>query len=319
AVAASLFALAIASRRELAIATLVLLDLAYAGWRVNPYAPRELFEPPPLATLVRSILADHGKLYRTRDPLVQRLNVPTNETVWLAWWDIQLLSRYTAATFAIPLVFHDDYDGLALLRMRRITDTIAAMPWPYRLNVLSAAGATAIITPDVVQSPTVEVVKKLRGGNGEPLYVYRNRSSHPVHFATTAVVIGDDVQALARIASTPFDPNTVILSEGTPHGVAARFSAPVRTIQRTDNEWSAEVTAPSDGWVVFAETWFPGWRATVDGIERPLVRADLAFSAVAVPPGHHVVTKTYRPSAPLTGLLGSIAAALVLAFWRVSQ
>jgi len=156
AIASTLFTLALMSAREVVIAGVLLADLAYAGLRVNVYAPRELFATPPLATKVRAMLTDHGKLFRTPDPYVQKLNVPTNEGVWLAWWDIQLLSRYTAATFGIPLVFHEDYDGLALSRMRHLTEAVAKMAWPERLNVLSAAGATAIITPDAVESNQLE-------------------------------------------------------------------------------------------------------------------------------------------------------------------
>jgi len=322
AIAAALFALAIASKREIAIAAVVLLDLAFAGWRVTPYAPRELFDTPQLATTVQSILTDNGKLYRTPDPYHQRLNVPTNETVWLAWWDIQQLSRYTATTFGIPLVFQEDYDGLALLRMKRMTELVNTMPWANRLNVLSAGGATAIVTPDAIASPLVERVKIMRAANGGPLYVYRNRGSKPLRFATNAVVIANDPLAFARLASTPFDPNTVILAQGEASRgprTEDRGQASVRTIARTNNTWSAEVNAPTNGWVVFAESWFPGWRATVDGVERPLVRADVAFSAIAVPAGNHVITKTYRPAAPLVGLTASLIAALILAFWRVSQ
>jgi hypothetical protein len=43
------------------------------------------------------------------------------------------------------------------------------------------------------------------------------------------------------------------------------------------------------------------------------------LSAVAVPAGHHIVTKTYRPRMPLIGLIASIATAFALVFWRVNQ
>ena len=198
-------------------------------------------------------------------------------------------------------------------------ELVNEMPWTNRLNVLSAGGATAIVTPDAIASPLVERVKIMRAANGGPLYVYRNRASKPLRFAATSVVVRDDPQAFARLALTPFDPNTVILADGQGQARAPVLHSSVRTIARSDNEWSAEVNAPTAGWVVFAETWFPGWQATVDGIDRPLVRADVAFSAVAVPAGHHIVTKTYRPTAPLIGLLASLATALGLAFWRVSQ
>ena len=47
-----------------------------------------------------------------------------------------------------------------------MTDAMAKLPWNERLNVLSAAGATAIITPDLIDSPDVELMDKVRGANG---------------------------------------------------------------------------------------------------------------------------------------------------------
>ncbi|MGZ5477440.1 MAG: hypothetical protein ACXWH1_13190, partial [Thermoanaerobaculia bacterium] len=69
----------------------------------------------------------------------------------------------------------------------------------------------------------------------------------------------------------------------------------------------------------FNDTWYPGWKMTVDGDERPQLRADFGLSAVDVPAGRHIVTKRYRPRLPLIGLIGSIATALALAFFRLNQ
>jgi uncharacterized membrane protein YfhO len=56
--------------------------------------------------------------------------------------------------------------------------------------------------------------------------------------------------------------------------------------------------------------WYPGWEVEVDGVARPLLRADMLFRAVEVPPGIHRVVFAFRPltrknlSAALAGLLG---------------
>jgi len=141
-------------------------------------------------------------------------------------------------------------------------------------------------------------------------------STSVARFATNAIVIRDDDAAIQRLQSG-FDPGTVILADG--EAKANRGDSRVRTTARTGNKWTAEVQSSTDGWLVFAETFFPGMRVKVDGVDKPLLRADVTFSAVAVPAGRHLVEKTYRPTAPLIGLLASIATALALAFWRVNQ
>jgi MYXO-CTERM domain-containing protein len=73
----------------------------------------------------------------------------------------------------------------------------------------------------------------------------------------------------------------------------------------------AELDAP--GFVVFVSTHDPGWQATVDGAPAPLLRANLAFCAVAVPAGRHVVELVYRPSAVLWSAAASAAGWALLA------
>jgi hypothetical protein len=53
-------------------------------------------------------------------------------------------------------------------------------------------------------------------------------------------------------------------------------------------------------------------RAEVDGRERPIRAADLAFRAVAVPPGRHTVRFFYRPTSVITGGVLSLVALLAI-------
>jgi uncharacterized membrane protein YfhO len=50
------------------------------------------------------------------------------------------------------------------------------------------------------------------------------------------------------------------------------------------------------------DTYFPGWKATVDGRTTPIYRADYNFRAVSLPEGAHTVTFTYRPLSFRLGL-----------------
>lgn len=70
---------------------------------------------------------------------------------------------------------------------------------------------------------------------------------------------------------------------------------------------SAEITAdratqvaikaasPYGGLLVLADTFYPGWRATVDGAPVPILRVNLMHRGVLVPPGAHTVTFRYQP------------------------
>ncbi|MGH9642263.1 MAG: YfhO family protein, partial [Terriglobales bacterium] len=73
-----------------------------------------------------------------------------------------------------------------------------------------------------------------------------------------------------------------------------------------------------DGMVVLSDTYFPGWRAKVDGQSARIYQVDNCVRGVLVPRGNHTLTMAYRPlsvylGAGLTAL--GVAASLLLAFF----
>jgi uncharacterized membrane protein YfhO len=56
---------------------------------------------------------------------------------------------------------------------------------------------------------------------------------------------------------------------------------------------TVDADAAAPGILVLSDTWYPGWRVTVDGRPAPLLRADYAFRGVALPAGRHQVVFTY--------------------------
>jgi hypothetical protein len=50
-------------------------------------------------------------------------------------------------------------------------------------------------------------------------------------------------------------------------------------------ELAVNNTTGAPVWMLFSDVWHPGWRATVDGREVPVRRADLAYKAVELPSG----------------------------------
>jgi uncharacterized membrane protein YfhO len=87
------------------------------------------------------------------------------------------------------------------------------------------------------------------------------------------------------------------------------------------NEVAVHASAPAGGWLVLADAWHPGWRATVDGVERPVLRADGALRAVRLAPGEHAVVFRFWPPGLSLGLvlgaLGALATAAVAIVRRI--
>jgi uncharacterized membrane protein YfhO len=74
-----------------------------------------------------------------------------------------------------------------------------------------------------------------------------------------------------------------------------------------------EADLVSPGYVVLVDTYDPSWHATVDGVPADILRANVAFRAVRVPAGTHVVEMVCRPVSVYVGL--GVSALTVMALF----
>ena len=86
---------------------------------------------------------------------------------------------------------------------------------------------------------------------------------------------------------------SAVVPEGTPPVGADRVEVQVELVEGP----RINVTTDCDGpcLLVSARPWAPGWIATVDGEQQPIVLANLAGLGVVVPPGRHRVQLDYNP------------------------
>ncbi|MDX2289423.1 MAG: glycosyltransferase family 39 protein [Hyphomicrobiaceae bacterium] len=101
-----------------------------------------------------------------------------------------------------------------------------------------------------------------------------------VDFRQTVLLARTDHQRESRDASTEAPPPT--------HPATAKLTAYANT------EVVIEAAGPG-GYVVLNDIWHPWWVATVDGGDSDILRANVLFRAVAVPPGRHTVRFRFRP------------------------
>jgi hypothetical protein len=107
------------------------------------------------------------------------------------------------------------------------------------------------------------------------------------------------------------------VEDPSPHlDPSAEVSGTARIVVDLPERVVVETESPGSSYLVLADTFDPGWSATVDGTPAPIRPAYVAFRAVALEGGPHTIVFTYRPAGFRLGLGISIAGlALALILW----
>ncbi|HXG51860.1 MAG TPA: YfhO family protein [candidate division Zixibacteria bacterium] len=135
-----------------------------------------------------------------------------------------------------------------------------------------------------------------------------------------AYVVGHSVaesrarRVLERLASPGFDPRAeVILNAEAPLGERRAAAASARIVSYGSRSVTVQASLDGAGILVLADSYYPGWKAYVDGKEAEIYRANLFFRAVPLGAGEHVVEFKYEPRSFRLGLIVSMTTLLVLA------
>ncbi|MBX9588637.1 MAG: YfhO family protein [Hyphomonadaceae bacterium] len=128
-------------------------------------------------------------------------------------------------------------------------------------------------------------------------YIYENPAAMDrVLFATQAREA--DFERMLQDGVWPgVDLRSTVLLEHAPPASAPRPPGRVRILHYRTTEIVVEADSNGGGWVVLNDLWHPWWFVEVDGQPTDMLRANVLFRAVAVPPGGHVVRFAFRPVA----------------------
>jgi hypothetical protein len=67
--------------------------------------------------------------------------------------------------------------------------------------------------------------------------------------------------------------------------------------------------------VIFSENFYPGWKATVNGVTQPIIQTDGNFRGVVVPAGRSEIVLKYRPMSMIVGGIFSAITFIAVGYW----
>ncbi len=315
------------------LAAIILADLFISGLSVNPTAPRKFYtDVPPVVHTVRQHLRN-GRLYRTTIPRNPILHVPSNEIVWGNRWNLDILADYSASFYGIPIIFHDDFDKLANIRIMTFKAMLERAAWPQKLPLLSAAGVTTILTDAVISADGAQFVADVPNNSNLAFHLYENRHAlEPVQMVQSWEYAASDDEVERAMLQPGYDPRRHVVlqndrvssfftrilrrveSPPLPPSLRTADCAPavLHDLRTTSTEISVAVRAACDGMLVFPQPFYSEWRGEIDGASAPLLRANLAFSALFVPQGEHRIRLFYSPVSLLAGSATSLCSLVLL-------
>jgi hypothetical protein len=299
------------------VAGLLAVDLGVASLPVNPYAPRQMLtDVPPIVSSVRAFIGN-GRLFRIWDPDEARqweLLPPENDIVYKTRWDLETLNLWIGAYYKIPVIFHINVSGIQQRRIENLTEALYAVPWERRLPALSAGSVTVVVTPEILRIEGLRPVVRVRSPSILDYYVYHNeRAMPPVHFVSHYRFFKELPHLLSAMLNPAFDPRREVLLLGTGPSGGTDCSHEVSYQRPSNHRLLAVVQSTCPGYLVWAETHYPGWQVRVDGTPRPVLSANYAFMAVEVPAGRHSVEWTYLPTSIPVGVVLSLVCGIGVA------
>lgn len=151
------------------------------------------------------------------------------------------------------------------------------------------------------------------------LYEYVKRPGRFL-FYRKVIIVKSEKEAIEKLVDTRIDlkKNLIVLGDKEQFSSQpGNHGGRVELISCGANEMKIKYEVSRSAFLYLSDTYYPGWRAYVDGRETKIYRANLAFRAIEVPGGKHTVVFKYVPMSLYIGFaLTLLGIGLCAWLWR---
>ncbi len=277
----------------LLLVPLMLWDLSLTNYGLNFSAPDRLFH---ITSPNLNIIKKDKTVFRvlaSPDIVKRELKETADETVNYLAGQISIRDRLPVnQNMNYGIECCQGYESVHGADQEKILERIYSMEETKTLAVLNGMNIKYLVAAYPIGAPGCRLISRrpefIRGGE---IYLYQNLNVLPRQYEVSSFeVITDRAKLLGRMFSGKFDPKKEILLERDP--------------------------GPCDRLLFVGDSYYPGWKVYVDGRERPLLRANYMFRAVALDAGEHNVRFIYDPlSFKLGGLVSLLTVCWLIVYY----
>jgi len=310
-----------------AVVVLVFLDLAVVGKPQDDSVDESVFAQTPRSI---NLLNRDTSLYR-----VYSLSPATTKTQFMHFYYLSFENLYGFLTeVLVPNlnIYHhvysvQEYSALFNKRYFKLFDPARvyfreAQEAPLLVNYTNRLFDLLNVKYIVSTAAVPEFNFKLI--SDDPVFIYENPTVLPrAFFIQNLFVLKDDAAVINMIHKETFDPrNMVYITEkeikkistelfaGQDESTEDHFEGSVDIVDHTPNRISMMTATNQFGFLVLSESFYPGWKAFVDGKEVPVMRVNHVLRGILVAEGEHEIVFVFRP---MIFVIGSIISAAVCA------
>lgn len=265
-------------------------DLLLAGWGLNPGASLDLYRD----------LGFESSAVRTYLPIADEYSLKYEH-----------LFRFDSFYSADPLeVRASGLPNVSILDGKPIANNFdPLLPARYTSWMSAVEGSLQEGNTSLLERASVNTLERFSGQGG---VTFETVAALPrFRWANCAIYAQTQSDALLSLSSLP-EVTVVIEAGGSP--ACNTGTASIELIEETTSTLTLTLSASDPGWFVIADTWYPGWQATVDGNPEAVYIADGLFRALRLEAGDHTVVYQYQPTSFNAGLAMSLVAWLTVAW-----
>lgn len=146
-------------------------------------------------------------------------------------------------------------------------------------------------------------------------YIYLNNKWLPrAYLVGKYTEFSSSDKLLGYLLSNTFDPSKEVLLENKINKPQTQGRGEVDITLYKDTRVEMDIRSQDGGILVLSDSYYPGWKAYVDGIETKIYLANYAYRAIYIEQGKHKVVFEYKAKAFQVGLVLSILSIIILVF-----